>query len=152
MRCLIVANRTLGGDRLADEVRWRTKEHPDSSFHVLVPASPLTDDDRRFAETEGLGTGDGTESVEVRLARSRLRREVQRLEDEEVDVTGDIGDADPVNAVEATVDHRGEFDEIILSTQPAGISRWLKMDLPHRLERRFGIPVRHIEADVLESV
>lgn len=144
MRYLIVANRTLGGDRLVREIEWRATEQVDASFYVLVPVSPLTDEEREFVETEGIGS-DAGETLEVSLARWRLQQELHRLRDVEVEATGDVGDANPVEAVANVLDQRG-FDEIIVSTLSSGLSRWLKMDLPHRLERRFGLPVMHVEA------
>ena len=51
-----------------------------------------------------------------------------------------IGDANPVRAIDdVLIEH--PHDEIILSTLPPGISRWLKLDLPHRVEQRFALPV-----------
>ena len=41
-----------------------------------------------------------------------------------------------------------DFDEIIVSTLPKRTSRWLKLDLPHRVERACGKPVTHVEAKV----
>jgi GABA permease len=58
------------------------------------------------------------------------------------DVDGDLGDADPLKAA-AELLERQQFDEIILSTLPAH-SRWLAMDLPHRLQRQSGLPVTTI--------
>jgi hypothetical protein len=48
-------------------------------------------------------------------------------------------------AIEKTIAHR-QFDEIILSMLPAGISRWLAMDLPHRVRRKTNIPLTVITA------
>ena len=53
---------------------------------------------------------------------------------------GDIGDTDPVKAIEAVMTS-GPFDEVIISTLPLGVSRWLGLDVPHRVERRFKVPV-----------
>src|SRR5689334_8369278 len=58
---------------------------------------------------------------------------------------GAVGDANPVLAIADLVRDR-EFDEILLSTLPPGPSRWLRQDLPHRVERRFGLPVTHVVA------
>ena len=60
-------------------------------------------------------------------------------------MTGEVGPAHPVVAVNLAID-RLSPDLIILSTLPAGASRWLHLDLPHRLHRRFGVPVELIQA------
>ena len=60
-----------------------------------------------------------------------------------VPVEGDLGSAQPVEAMEKIfTDHR--FDEIIVATLPRPVSHWLRADLPHRAERRFGLPVTTI--------
>jgi len=55
-----------------------------------------------------------------------------------------IGDADPFAAIQDAVNRRG-VDEVILSTLPAHISRWLKLDLPSKV-MGLGLPVTHVEA------
>jgi len=57
-----------------------------------------------------------------------------------------VGSHQPLDAIAAGLD-QGPFDEIILSTLPPGVSRWLKLDLPHRVERSFGLPVAHVQAE-----
>ena len=65
---------------------------------------------------------------------------VERLAAAGVEVEGTVGDASPVRAIDdVLIEH--PHDEIILSTLPPGISRWLKKDLPHRVEQRFALPV-----------
>ena len=59
-------------------------------------------------------------------------------------VEGIIGDPEPLAAIQDAVNLRG-FDEIILSTLPARVSRWLKLDLPSKLTG-LGLPVTHVEA------
>ena len=73
-------------------------------------------------------------------AAHRLHEAIQRFRAAGITVEGVVGDASPVLAInDALV--AGPHDEIILSTLPTKISRWLKMDLPHRVEQRFGLPV-----------
>jgi hypothetical protein len=60
------------------------------------------------------------------------------------EVTGSVGDAEPLMAIHDAV-NLGEFDEIIISTLPLGISRWLKLDLVSKA-RGIGLPVTHVEA------
>ena len=57
--------------------------------------------------------------------------------------TGEVGDADPISAIAAVL-ARSDFDEILLSTLPASVSRWLRMDLPARVARRWGAKVVHV--------
>jgi hypothetical protein len=70
---------------------------------------------------------------------------VEDFRSEGIEVTGEIGDENPVLAVDDAL-RREHFDEIIVSTLPPGVSRWLKRDLPHRLERRFGLAMTHVIA------
>jgi hypothetical protein len=58
-------------------------------------------------------------------------------------VEGRVGDPDPIVAVMDAWDPM-KFDEIIVSTLPTGSSRWLGIDLPHRLEKLTSVPVRHV--------
>jgi hypothetical protein len=58
-------------------------------------------------------------------------------------VSGEIGVADPVDAVRVVL-HRWEFDEVILSTLPGRRSRWLAADLPTKIRRGFRLPVTQV--------
>ena len=58
-------------------------------------------------------------------------------------VEGSVGDPDPVVAVMDVWDPM-KFDDIVVSTLPTGSSRWMGLDLPHRLEKLTSVPVRHV--------
>ncbi|MGH2528526.1 MAG: hypothetical protein ACRDH0_04175 [Actinomycetota bacterium] len=136
-RYLVVANQTLGGEHLVARVRELAYEGP-CSFHIVVPVTPPTN----HAWTEG----------EIRaVAQGRLDRALARFREEGADATGEVGDANPVLAVEDALRVQG-FDEIIVSTLPPGISRWLKLDLPHRVEAAFGLPVTHVVGEAQPAV
>jgi hypothetical protein len=62
-------------------------------------------------------------------------------------VTGEVGDPSPALAVSDALE-RATIDEIIVSTLPSGLSRWIHQDLPHRLERRTGLPIAHVVARI----
>lgn len=128
-RYLVVANQTLGGDHLIATVRGLSRRGA-CSFHLLVPATPPTD--HLWTEEEA-----------QRVARERLEQALARFGALGIDVDGEIGDGNPILAIEDAL--RGApFDEIILSTLPPGLSRWLRLDLPHRVEAAFGLPVTHV--------
>ena len=131
-RCLIVANQTLSGPDLAAEVLTRHAAGG-YEFHVLVPA------------THAHEGSVWTEGQAIAHAGSALADALERLRAEGIDATGEVGDENPVLAV-VDVFQRRVIDEIIVSTLPPGASRWLKLDLPHRLARRFGVPVTHVVA------
>jgi hypothetical protein len=80
-----------------------------------------------------------------RLAEDKLQSAVKRLAAAGAKADGEVGDGDPVRAVEAPLS-RQQFDEIIVSTLPERLSRWLRQDLPRRLEHKFRLPVTHVEA------
>ena len=149
---LVVANQTLGGDQLMAEVRQRATAGP-SSFYVIVPNTRL-DDGGRLADVGAAPRGavppGASSAVAVEdehratlIAQSRLNQALSQLRSEGLEVQGDIGDPEPLTAIEdALADQR--FDEIIISTLPSGISHWLRMDLPQRAERKFKLPVTTI--------
>ena len=133
-RYLVVANQTLMSAELRAAVRERLGTPP-CRFHVVVPATPPRD---HFSWTEGAA---------LVVARERLEEALAWMHSEGAISTGSIGDPDPVlAAVEALP--RDRFDEIVVSTLPPGLSRWVRQDIPHRLARRTDLPVRHVVAHV----
>jgi hypothetical protein len=131
-RYLVVANQTLGADVLADKVREFMAAEP-STFHIVVPASHSRDSSWI---TEGHDHAEAERRLEAALARFRELG---------VEADGEVGDASPKLAINDALLATGSYDAVILSTLPAGVSRWLKRDLPHRIERDFGIKVIHVE-------
>ena len=146
-RYLVVANQTLGGRELREEIRKRVAAG-DSSFYVLVP-------DTRAAHYHvvpaagglvpmpSLATGYGgpeTDEEATEEARGRLSRMLADLAESGVRAEGHLGSPRPLEAIEEALrDH--DFDEVIVATLPKRISRWLGSDVPHQVERRFGLPV-----------
>ena len=128
---LIVANQTLIGSHLHERVEHILAVDPDTRFHIVVPATGANGPDPGRA---------------LAGARRRLSQAFESLDDIGARVTGEVGPAHPVVAVNLAID-RLSPDLIILSTLPAGASRWLHLDLPHRLHRRFGVPVELIQAE-----
>jgi hypothetical protein len=62
-----------------------------------------------------------------------------------------VAEPDPFAAVTNELRRYSHYDTIIVSTFPAGISRWLRLDLPARLERSLGLPVIHVIVDPAEA-
>ncbi|MGH2740297.1 MAG: hypothetical protein ACRDH6_07450 [Actinomycetota bacterium] len=131
-RYLIVANQTLGGEHLTEKVREVMA--PGASFYVLVPATPPQ------------GHAVFTEGEARAIAAERLEAALIRLRDLGAEVDGEVGGEEPTAAVRDVMRDQ-EFDEIIISTLPAGVSRWLKLDLVSNVKRAFDLPVTHIEGE-----
>lgn len=132
-RVLIVANETAGGRHLHDEVRRRMAREPHSFFLVTPPSPPH----HTMTFTEGEARAD---------ARERLEHALASLRELGADIDGIVGVSRPMDAI-ADVLWTRAFDEIIVSTLPHAVSRWLRIDLPHRVEKRFGLPVTHVVAE-----
>jgi hypothetical protein len=144
---LVVANQTLGGDHLMDEVRRRAAAGP-CSFHVVVPNTRSSDAARASGAAVAPATASASEEEEHRatlISQSRLHEALARLRAEGLDAQGDVGDPEPLTAIGDALAVE-QFDEIIISTLPSGLSRWLGMDLPSRAERKFKLPVTTVTA------
>jgi hypothetical protein len=130
---LVVANQTLGGDHLLDTIRSCMDDGP-CSFHVVVPATHPKD---QWVWTEGHAR---------QVAARRLQTALERFAALGAKASGEVGDARPLTAIrDAMIDR--DAHEIILSTLPSGPSQWLRQDLPAKVVRTFGLPVRHLIAD-----
>jgi GABA permease len=80
-----------------------------------------------------------------RLAQENLQSALQQLTAAGVTADGEVSDGDPMRAVQAAFSRR-QCDEIIVSTLPERLSRWMRQDLPRRLQHKFRLPVTHVEA------
>jgi hypothetical protein len=124
---LIVANQTLTSASLRDAINARLADGPVRT-HVVVPLSPVG----------GRLTWDEQESRAV--AQARLDEVLGRLREMGAEADGEVGDRDPVMAVRDALRGR-EVDEVIVSTLPKGLSRWLGEDVPSRLRDSVPVPV-----------
>ncbi len=161
-RCLIVANQTLGGTALDAAVEDCIKRAV-RRFYVLVPMTRVAHEATAwtggFALAEYpshevaravMDEAERRHEAEVAEARERARLRLEQMIDKIRSAggraEGEVGDDDPVEATRAVLERQGTFDEIIVSTLPAGLSRWVKMDVPHRIARLTDLPATTIEA------
>jgi hypothetical protein len=148
-RYLVVANQTLGSDELRDLIRERMAAGP-AEFWLVVPATPVSDL-ASIAALPPMPVVGGVPTISAppeearRLAQAKLEAALKQLTAAGASAGGEVCDPDPMRAVEDAVTSR-EFDEIIVSTLPARLSRWLHQDLPARLGRKFHLPVTHVAA------
>lgn len=124
---LVVGNQTLDSPELSEAIRERMDAGP-ATFHLVVPATPTQ---------RGL-TWD--EEVARAEAADRLNGALSRLKAMGAQVSGEIGAPDPIEATEDALRGR-DIDEVLLSTLPPGISRWLGQDVPTRLKGSIREPV-----------
>jgi hypothetical protein len=115
---LVVANVTATSDELLSALRERASKGA-CRFTLLMPR-------------EGDGADGRLEQALEAMRAAGLER-----------VAGKVGDHDPIVATMELWDPMS-FDEIVVSTLPTGSSRWLGLDLPHRLEKLTSVPVHHV--------
>jgi hypothetical protein len=127
-RLLVVANRTAGSPELWDALCEYASRGP-IAITLIVPAT-----------WEVVDPHGGRQTAERNLAAALKRLRAAGMEAE-----GAIGDPDPIVAVREIWDP-ALFDEIIVSTLPVSVSRWLKLDLPRRVARLTGRKVTHVIA------
>lgn len=134
---LVVANRTLGGEKLLEAVRARAAAE-ETSFRLVVPQTK---------PTAGLVVHD---NVVREAAQVRVDLATSLLTSEGITATGEVGDHDPFLATMDAIALRRP-DEVIISTHPATQSGWLRRDLIERVERASGLPVEHIVVDLTQE-
>jgi hypothetical protein len=130
-RVLVVANRTAESPELLEALRTRTMHGP-CEFTLLIPSTP-----HGLAWAADMHAG-GDEAEQHREAF------VQELREEGLDVAGaKVGDPDPLAAISDECNFN-EYDELIVSTLPLRVSKWLHVDLPRKAEAATGLPVQHV--------
>jgi hypothetical protein len=131
---LVVAHQTAATPGLLDAVHERSERGP-AKFHLVVPRQ--AHGMHKVVDPEDSG-GDEAENV-LKQALPKLSKAAGS------NVTGSLGDAEPLMAIHDAV-NLGSYDEIIISTLPPRVSKWLKLDLVSKT-RALGLPVTHVEAD-----
>ena len=130
---LVVANRTAESDELLGALHERAGRSP-AAFTLLVPSTP-----HGVAWAADMYSG-------APEAEQHMHNAVQRLRDAGLEVEGQVGDPDAYAAVQDAVNLSGPYDEVIVSTLPTHVSKWLKLDLPNRVRRSTGLPTTHVIA------
>jgi hypothetical protein len=134
-RILVIANETVGGDALRNEIRSRSEGY-NAEVLVVTPAlnSPVrhwtSDEDRARAE-----------------AQQRLEASLERLAQAGIGARGEVGDGDPLQAIEDALRTFGA-DEVIISTHPEGRSHWLERGVVSGARERFAVPITHVVVDL----
>jgi hypothetical protein len=127
---LVVANQTVLGSPLLDEIRERAAQSP-AGFLII---SPQGDSEGSYEEAE-----------------KRLLRAVTLLRSEGIEAHGQISHPDPYAAVLQTMEDE-RVDELIVSTFPDERSGWLRRNLLERLREETKLPIKHVEVDVPAGV
>ena len=132
-KVLVVANRTAESSELREALKKRAAEG-DCEFTLLVPSTP-----------HGLAWAANMHAGEEE-AQEHREGFLKGLRDEGLNVVdAKVGDPDPLAAVSDECNSQS-YDELIVSTLPVHVSKWLKLDLPHKAGHATGLPVTHVEA------
>ncbi len=130
---LVVAHQTAATPGLLDAVRERAQRGP-ARFHLVVPQQ--AHGMHKLVDPQDAGADEAQQVLNAALPKLTVEAGSE--------VTGSVGDAEPLMAIQDAV-NLGNYDEIIISTLPLGVSRWLKLDLVSKA-RGLGLPVTHVAA------
>lgn len=148
-RYLVVANQTLGGDELVSKLEELAADGS-CRLRFLVPVT----------DTEGSHQWDyppidrvipDAHEIAAALASGRLEHELARMRRAGVEATGEVVEADPISRAQEVLAEE-PFDAVVVCTLPRRLSRWLLMDLPHRIARLSAVPVIHVEGSAGPSL
>jgi hypothetical protein len=130
-RILVVANRTAESPELLGALKQRAAEG-DCEFTLLVPSTP-----QGLAWAADMSAGEDAAEGHRTAFVDELREEGLNVSDAKV------GDGDPLAAIQDECNF-AEYDEIIVSTLPLHLSKWLHIDLPHKAGHATGLPITHV--------
>jgi hypothetical protein len=134
-RILVIANETVGGETLRAEIRRRAEDY-EERVRVICPT--LLSRVRFVASDEDAARAQ---------AQERLAHSLSRLREIGVNCDGEVGEADPLQAIEDQLRTFGA-DEIIISTHPEGRSLWLERGIVQAARERFDVPITHVVVDL----
>jgi GABA permease len=134
-RILVVANETVGGRELLDVLRAMAAGVQE---HVLVVTPALNSPVRHWTSDD--------DAARV-AAQARLDRSLAQLARDGIDARGEVGDGDPLQAIEDALRTFGA-DEIVISTHPVGRSHWLERHVVEEARARFDVPITHVVVDL----
>jgi hypothetical protein len=134
-RILVIANETVGGHRLRSAILEKSL---DVREEVLVVTPALNSPLKHWVSDE-----DGARAA----AQDRLDASLAELADAGVQARGEVGDGDPIQAMEDALRTFGA-DEIIISTHPEGRSNWLERGVVEKARERFAVPITHVVVDL----
>lgn len=129
---MVVANETLVGSHITKRLHALHQAEPIDVL-VIVPAT-------------GTGFDDS-----IARAGENLERGLEAIRNLGITAEGRVGDPDPMAAIEYALGKQPAINLILLSTLPLGLSKWIAMDLPHRLRRRFEIALEHLEGAPVDT-
>lgn len=161
-RCLIVANQTLGGEALDRSVRECISRDV-RVFYIVVPTTKVKNELETWWGGFGVYQGVPPHQIHAfreraarsheaavaearRRGRQRLHQMIAKIKTADGQADGEVGVEDPVEATKTVLKRQAAFDEIIISTLPAGLSRWAKKDVPRRIARLTDVPVTTVVA------
>lgn len=133
-RHLLVAHQTAASAALRRHVVALAGDDPDADFVLLIPATPVE-------HLAGWTEGEAVRAAEQAGDDARKAFAVDGITIDDVRV----GDANPLYAIQDAL-MRDNFDDVIVSTHPGGVSRWLRMDVIAKARRTIDVPVVHVEA------
>jgi hypothetical protein len=135
LRILVVANETVGGRELRERIGERARGR---RAEVLVVTPALNTPLRHFTSDV-----DGAREE----AGKRLEDSLARLREAGIEARGEVGDGDPLQAIEDALRTFGA-DEVIISTHPEGRSNWLERGVVTGARERFALPITHVVVDL----
>jgi len=134
-RILVIANETVGGRVLIEELIRRAGGR---EAEILVVAPALNSQLRHWVSDEDQARA---------AAQERVQASVARLTETGLAVRGEVGDGEPLQAMEDALRTFGA-DEIVISTHPVGRSHWLEQGLVQKARERFPVPITHVIVDL----
>jgi hypothetical protein len=135
-RVLVVANETVGGGALLEEIRQRCRDH-DCEVFVVTPALPVSRASHWASDVD--------EAIE--LARQRMELSLIAIGELGLKARGEIGDADPNVAIEDAL-RAFSADEIVISTHPPERSRWIERGVVEQAREQIDLPITHVVVDL----